>query len=1130
MSLSWSSAMSGFLSGLSVMASVAQGVAAALRMDCNVSVRHANDLLSRTWTNPWICSERGGSNGEVDKEVRLALADGLTVSLADQVVSPAQVGSRKARTLLALLAVRRGKLVPADLIAEALWGDAPPSRSAENVATLVSRLRTALGPELVLGGRGGYRLGPAVRVDLDEAAELVTEAERRLAGREPALARIAAERARGLLEGTGVLPEEPDALWAEPARADHAQLLRKSRYAAGEAALEARDAGAARVAAEAAARDDPLDEVAWRLLMRAEAAAGEPVRALAAYERLRAALAGELGVDPSQETREVHAAILQDRSGHPAGVVAAEGFAGRESELAGLAGAWHSGLAGRPRLALITGEAGIGKTRLAEQAARAAVAEGGRLARARCYEAERSLFLQPVTEALAQVVGGLPVEDLREVAACHPTALGLLLPDVAAMLPGEVPATPAAEAAERGSAEVERRRIHESVVRLLRRLTARQPLVLLLDDLHHAGIATVELLHYLARHAAPSRLMVLATVRVEEGQQVLDLLDEVADRVEVGPLGTDAIARLAADAGQAELAAEIEARTRGHTLFVVETLRALAWGETGIPDSLRHSVLARVRRAGPGAEELLRAASVLGPSFSPVTVAGLLDLGPQEAARRCERILPTRLTRVCGRVYEIANDLVQEVLYDDTPVPTRQVYHHRAADLLAAGPEVAARHAAAAEDWPRAALCRLTAGRLAMDRYAADDAKELLDLALEAAGRAGDDGLRGRAHLSRGRVHEMMFRYDDALHDHEAAVGLGLATGERRLRMDALRQLGGPAWSGAGRPVAEGAEHLREGLRLAELLGDRAAEAHLLGWLSVIASNRLLLEDALTYGRRALTAAEAAGDERAMAAALDGLKTAHAHLGDVAALGELIDELEPLVRRLGDLWLLQWCVFESALPYAAAGAWDQAVARVEQALAVNRRSGYTGYESWYVAHLGWLERLRGRHDEAIRHGRQSLGLDSHAWWNSAAAAIYATTLIEVGDTAQATTLLERGLESCERHRTQAYRLRCLAPLAEVTGSRALLDDADTMIREIQVGPGAAWLAGCDAYLSVARAWLAHQEPGRAARVLDPLLAAAARAGWQAPAASARSLAERAGLVLPSARTGGKRGATPTSLK
>jgi hypothetical protein len=117
-----------------------------------------------------------------------------------------ELASRKGRTLLKLLLARRGGVVPAEALVEALWGDRPPADPDANLATLVSRLRAVLGPDAIAGGRAGWRFvaGPRLTVDLDDAERLVAEAEGRLAG-EPALALAARElgdlgRARELAE------------------------------------------------------------------------------------------------------------------------------------------------------------------------------------------------------------------------------------------------------------------------------------------------------------------------------------------------------------------------------------------------------------------------------------------------------------------------------------------------------------------------------------------------------------------------------------------------------------------------------------------------------------------------------------------------------------------------------------------------------------------------------------------------------------------------------------------------------------------------------------------------------------------------------------------------------------------
>jgi DNA-binding SARP family transcriptional activator len=209
--------------------------------------------------------------------------------------------------LLGLLAVEWGRLARIDKIVDALWAGVPPVRPVQDIATLVSRLRSRLGSESILGGGSGYRLGDFVAVDLHQAGALVGAAEARTRA-DAAL--VSARHAMNVLERGDVLEDWPDAKWAEPARSRHAALTRRARHVAAEAALELGDARTARDVAEDATAADPFDETACRLLMRAHAAAGETARALLAYEVFRTTLAVELGADPAPQTSELHIAIL----------------------------------------------------------------------------------------------------------------------------------------------------------------------------------------------------------------------------------------------------------------------------------------------------------------------------------------------------------------------------------------------------------------------------------------------------------------------------------------------------------------------------------------------------------------------------------------------------------------------------------------------------------------------------------------------------------------------------------------------------------------------------------------------------------------------------------------------------
>lgn len=1007
-----------------------------------------------------------------------------------------RLGSPKERRLLALLAARRPAVLTGEQLAVELWGDNghSPRSPAAGVATLVSRLRSRLEPDILLGDRGGYRLGtaPAVVVDLDEAARLLDESDRRLAA-SPGLAASAAGRALALLGTSEPLPEEADEPWVAAARDQWRELLRRARHADARAALGTGDAPRARRAAADAVAADRFDETAHRLLMRAHRQAGEPSRAVEDYHRLRAALADELGVEPAPETRDDYLALLQERE--PAAEARARPApaarcVGRDAEIARLTGRWEAATRGASGLVLLAGEAGIGKTRLAGEIADLAAATGGRVASARCHGAERSLFLQPLVDALGPLLDGTPSGG----------PLADLFPGLDARDPDERP---------------DPRRVFAALAGLLAELTATAPLLVVLDDLQNAGLATVELLHFLALRPGGARVLVVTTVRAEEGADALAELDAVGERIDLGPLGAEAVAALADGAGRRDLGAAIHRRTRGHPLFVVEILRGLAAGGAGVPESLQAAVLARVRRLGDDVEELLRAGAVLGAGVDPEVAAGLLEVPVGESVRRCERAAGARLLVPTGTTYEFANDLVHEVLYATTPAPVRLLHHRRAADLLAGSPEAAGAHAAAAGDWRRAARALLLAGETAAGRGAMGDAESLHGRALLAAGHVADPEIIGRVLVARARAREGLEQHEEAWSDLRSAAAAAREAGDRRLEMAVLRQLGGDVPIALGVPPAECVTHLRTGLRRAATLGDRGAEADLRGRLAILATNDLRFGEAIDQGRRAVAAGRDAGDH-ALLVGLDGLKTAYAYAGMVDELTDVLDEVEPLARRLPDRAVLQWALFEGSFAAIAAGRWDEARARIAEAMAVTRHSGYGGHDAWFLAHLGWVAREQGDLDAAVDAGRRAMtrnGEAGHRWWTPTACALLATTLLAGGDTAGARELAARGLKLAGPDAVAACRVRCLAVLAEVGDGAAPLPadtallEADRVLSGVSAPPATAWLLGADTYVSVARAWLARDRPARARGTLAPLLAAARAHGW-------RPLADRLAGIAP----------------
>ncbi|MFI6901223.1 BTAD domain-containing putative transcriptional regulator [Nonomuraea sp. NPDC050394] len=281
---------------------------------------------------------------------------------------PVAVGGARVRALLAMLALEAGQVVGAERLIDALWPEEPPANAANALQTLVKRLRAALRPYVTVDGRAGGYVLPIPREHVD--AHAFTRAVRK-EDREAAL-----EAALALWRGPALAD-----LLVVPHLANVAAGLREERLLALEAhalAVLAREPGSGEAATLAAALSEELAAQPHRerlagLAMRALAAAGRQADALALFERVRGALATDLGVDPGPGLRAAHLAVLKGevpaRRPEPRqakGNVRAPltGFVGRADELTQLVS-----LLGQARLATIVGPGGAGKTRLATEAA-----------------------------------------------------------------------------------------------------------------------------------------------------------------------------------------------------------------------------------------------------------------------------------------------------------------------------------------------------------------------------------------------------------------------------------------------------------------------------------------------------------------------------------------------------------------------------------------------------------------------------------------------------------------------------------------------------------------------------------------------------------------------------------------
>ena len=390
-------------------------------------------------------------------------------------LEPAALGSRKARTLLRLLALGRGGFVPVHAIIDGLWGDRPPSRPADQLSVLISRLRTALGRERLEHGDTGYRLHYDW-LDADELMALSAEVQRRLAAGNARGAATAAAASLSLIRGEvrsdGDLGDWADAELAGLER----QVIRSRRVAATALAAAGNWLQASDLAAAAVERD-PYDEDSLRLLMRVNVSGGRVGAALAAYARVRERLAEELGADPSPETESLHAAILRGELAGPVPGVADWTLVGRDTERGRLDAAAARSHDGRVQLVVVEGEAGIGKTSLLRAWAAARAAAGDAVLFGTCGTLDRSAPLDALIAAIVDHLRRAGPIRTAEVLGPDDQLLGRLLGLT----------SPAGSMDLLAEGVIGPSMLFSALVGALQRIGLGAPVVLVLDDAHQAG-------------------------------------------------------------------------------------------------------------------------------------------------------------------------------------------------------------------------------------------------------------------------------------------------------------------------------------------------------------------------------------------------------------------------------------------------------------------------------------------------------------------------------------------------------------------------------------------------------------------------------------------------------------------
>ncbi|HEY2602093.1 MAG TPA: AAA family ATPase [Thermoleophilaceae bacterium] len=647
---------------------------------------------------------------------------------------------------------------------------------------------------------------------------------------------------------------------------------------------------------------------------------------------------------------------------------------------------------GRGQLLLVAGEAGIGKTTL--------------------------------TEAFVSGLGPVRVLSGACEALNTPRPLGPLV-DIAADTGGEL-----AAAVEAGASP------SDVLAALLGELGRRSPSVVVLEDLHWADEATLDVLRLLARRLATAPALVLATCRdeLDSRHPLRIVLGELPQgsvkRVSLQPLSLSAVATLAEPHGVDP--EELHDRTAGNPLYVTE---ALAAGGAALPDSVRDAVLARAARLDTGARALLDAAAIVPPRAELWLLEALADDG---LAHLDQCIASGMLRAERGAVafrHEVVRVAIEEALAPDR----RLALHRRALPALAtalhgqADPARMAHHAEAAGD--AAAVLRYApvagerAARLGAHREAAAQYARALRCA---AALPGEE----RAELLERRAYECYLTdaIDDAASARHEALAIYRERGDRLRAGDTHRWLSRLAWFNGDNAVAEA-----EAAKAVELLEGLPPGPELAMAYSNMSQLRMLASDppaTLEWGRRAIELAEELGQTEILVHALNNVGTAERNGG---ALDEGLEKLERSLRLALDAGLDEHvaraytnlsCTSLEAHEYALAdGYLDAGIDYCRE----------RDLDSWRMYMIGWTARSQ------LEQGR---------WEQAGSAATAVLSNPNVATTSRITPLIVLGQLRARRGDPDVW-----APLDEARELARATMEAQRVLPSAAARAEARWLAG-----------------------------------------------------------------------
>jgi DNA-binding SARP family transcriptional activator len=769
--------------------------------------------------------------------------------------------------LLAYLALHPEPVARAT-VAAALWPDELDAAARSNLRRHLHLLRRCLpsdqpAPWLIdKAGAIGWNFDSPATIDIASYVRLVGDA---------------ATRSQALELVTGDLLRGFDDEWLVVERERLRSRYLEALFDETVARRRDRDFTSAVVYAERLLIEDELREDAVREIMAARYQAGDRGSALATFDRFAARLSTALGVAPDAETTALAAAM---RAGAPLFDedaaelhVRAEWkpvFSGRSTELATLRRAWIQAARGNGTTIFVGGEAGIGKSRCVAEFLDIVRAAGGRVVTGTTSDPEAEPY-QPLFTALRRL---LPfAAGLSDRASSFSTLAGAL-PELRSLVrPSD------ANAAARNE-EIGRGRLFDELADFIEHVARLKPLLLVVEDIHWSGEATIDALDALARRIGSLPVLIVATYRTEEtpaGHPLREFRSRLAavrrgSSIVLRPLDARSVREMLAqtDAGAIppDVADAIYRISGGNPLFATQLARSFyetgALPATSGSAAMREYIALRIARIAPEVRSIGEAASIVGEHFALDIVSQIGGWNESDVMDALGHLMDAAIIREsssAGYAYAFTHALIAEAMYASMPPATRAGRHHRIAQLLERSPvrdrsvlEAIARHWNGAGDRSRASAAYTQSALAALEVFARSDA---IVAARLAADLAEDDGARfgalriAAAAPARGGDREGW----EADLERLSAVAERLGDDER-FEATALREA--CHWQ-SGRPE-QSAGAIKQMVAISERTGLPAHRSIALErWCRAdVAAGHL--NDALLHGRDALAAAGIEGD------------------------------------------------------------------------------------------------------------------------------------------------------------------------------------------------------------------------------------------------------------------------------